>query len=261
MASLNVTKKSKSRKPTKKKEKIENRFSFSLEKDSILNAQELVTGFLRNYKLPVPDSEFDWDWQTRRGNLTKRLRSFWEKKGLKCVKVNYFSYYDYDGTFFTDRVIANLGQALQTSLVPKGKYTFSIEKGPFNYGGYGHPGGSCWHTSKTQYEGSYAQYFEKIGGRIIKIFENENNRGVGRFWLLERKGIFIVFNGYFKGQGSYKMILPLSLALGLNLKKIGVTCDFLHINARTGFALGTKKQLEKIETFKISSRVPKEKGE
>lgn len=180
-----------------------------------------------NYKLLAPlvdDDKFEWKWQTKKGNLPKRLGKYFKK---------HFPRIEVDQSILVQ--VGNIAQR-HTSSKDISEYFFEFT---YNVNWEKHQmgqsnDGSCWWGSSGYKAGVYytessAMYkFLSEGGLAVKFYPADDKRelheGIGRLWLMldpDNEDRACVFNGYWYGQGAtLKLARVISTYLGLSYKKV-----------------------------------------
>lgn len=228
-------------------------YEVTLEKDiPLTETVKKIKEYIRQVGLPVPlKHEVNWIWEDKRGSFTKRLKKFWEKKGI--TRVPNYSWDQIYGRTYQDRFLASIGQQFQAGTIKAGTYYVSIQDGPFTKDivDSGHPGGSCWlnRTVRVQKQSlRHYEAFHRLGGLCVLFYENaELKTPIARFWLAKVGANLVCFNGYYKKQGSVAHLGILKKALSLKTKQISLTSS-LYINKKKGFFL--YKNFAKVKDIK-----------
>ncbi len=209
---------------------------------------------------PAVDDNFEWTWQTKKGNLPKRLGKWYKKVYAK----------ELDPT-----ILAHVGNlAMQHSSKSNDIYYFIVtDKIDWASKQFGQSSnGSCWwssgggFSSASRYEsGSYCERFLAAGGLAIKFYPTGSYReydGIGRLWLMvepEMKEWAMLLNGYWHGQGAtMRLARVFASYLGLSYCKQNArsthtsnhagTGGIYYVNSYTSYLVGTQQALNKVSS-------------
>lgn len=239
--------------------------------DNLVNELKYYISTWRG-KLPFPtNEEVERVWKNRRGTFPKRYKKFLQIKGFTEVSQSKYYSYIYSNNqhkVYSTTLLSNIGSTINRSQFDylrkeKQSLYFDIVKGPFNSktgfsrSSHGHPGGSCWFTNDGG--SKYAETFHSMNGHCIRFFLGDDEKPIGRIWIIKTKYGLVCFNPYLKGHQDQEIINLVAQTLKLKFKKISVSAATLYTNSGTGLLMykSNKKEEELPKAVCISKQTKK----
>jgi hypothetical protein len=108
---------------------------------------------------------------------------------------------------------------------------------------------SCWW-------GSYGEARDTLtenGGLAVRFYDDDDN-GIGRAWLAPYGGMYVLFNGYDRGDGAtLRWAKVVSEFMGMSYEKVGLTNwnDLMYINNDSGYLIGPAETIKNVSHISL----------
>lgn len=188
------------------------------------------------------------DWQTKRGNFTRRLSSALHKAGIKIPK----------------SLLSDVGNIVRSHTSAESSWCVEFTRDLNQDADYFYHGGSCWFT-KGEF-GKSRCALKSWGGLALRSFrgpDDDHDNPNGRVWVQPitaelvpthdavNASAYVVYNGY-GALGGYTAARIIAHLTSKTYRKITFNAENQYINSAVGYIVGDESMISEIGNLDIT---------